>query len=56
LADLHVFWPSAAAATESGARRGWVVLASPGAVTEALDKLPELRAAGALPEALAALR
>ena len=54
LADLHVFWPAAPATAETGARRGWVVLASPGAVTDALRQLRELRAAGTLPEALAA--
>ncbi len=53
LADLHVFWPAAAATTETGARRGWVVLASPGAVTDALRGIPDLRAGGTLPEALA---
>lgn len=53
LADLHVFWPSAAAVMETGARRGWVVLASPGAVANALRGLSELRDAGTLPQALA---
>lgn len=53
LSDLNVFWPAAPAASESGARRGWVVLASPGAVSAALSKLSELRAAGSLQEALA---
>jgi hypothetical protein len=48
LADLHVFWPAASSAQETGARRGWVVVASPGAVNDALAKLPELRAGGAL--------
>ncbi|MEO8626220.1 MAG: hypothetical protein ABI452_05920 [Candidatus Limnocylindrales bacterium] len=52
LADLHVFWPTARAADETGARRGWVVLASPGDVTDALVKLPQLRAAGTLAQAL----
>jgi len=56
LADLRVFWPAAPATTESGARRGWVVLASPGAVADELSKLPELRAAGTLLEALAVSR
>ena len=54
LADLHVFWPTAPAATETGARRGWVVLASPGDVTDALGQLPQLRSAGTLPQALLA--
>lgn len=46
LADLHVFWPAAKASTETGARRGWVVVASAGRVADALDGLTELRAAG----------
>jgi hypothetical protein len=53
LGDLHVFWPAAPATSESGARRGWVVLASPGAIADALSKLPDLRSAGTLREALA---
>ncbi|HUP83962.1 MAG TPA: hypothetical protein VM284_07225 [Candidatus Limnocylindria bacterium] len=53
LADLHVFWPAAPSASETGARRGWVVLSSSGAIADALSKLPELRSAGALREALA---
>ena len=52
LADLNVFWPSARATDETGARRGWVVLASPGDIAEALAKLPQLRAAGTLAQAL----
>ena len=54
LADLHVFWPTARAADETGARRGWVVLASPGDITDALSGLAQLRAAGTLPQALLA--
>jgi hypothetical protein len=46
LADLHVFWPAASSAKETGARRGWVVVASPGSVADALAKVPELRSAG----------
>jgi len=56
LSDLHVFWPTARAADETGARRGWVVLASPGDIADALSKLPQLRSAGTLPQALAATR
>jgi hypothetical protein len=56
LNDLHVFWPAAPSTSETGARRGWVVLATPGAIASALTTLPELRAAGTLPEALAASR
>jgi hypothetical protein len=48
LADLHVFWPAASSARETGARRGWVVVASPGQVSEALVKVPELRSGGTL--------
>ncbi len=55
LDDLHVFWPAASSVSESGARRGWVVLASSGAVADALAKLPQLRGAGTLAEALADL-
>ena len=46
LSDLHVFWPAASSASETGARRGWVVVASPGRVAVALDAVPELRGAG----------
>lgn len=52
LADLNVFWPSARATDETGARRGWVVLASPGDISDGLAKLPQLRAAGTLVQAL----
>ena len=48
LADLHVFWPAASSAKETGARRGWVVVASPGSVADALANLPEVRGAGTL--------
>jgi hypothetical protein len=54
LGDLRVFWPSARAADETGSRRGWVVLASPGEIGDALAKLPQLRAAGTLIQALEA--
>jgi hypothetical protein len=54
LADLHVFWPAARSAAETGSRRGWVVLASPGDVSDALVKLPQLKSAGTLLHALAA--
>lgn len=52
LVDLHVFWPTARAIDETGARRGWVVLASPGEVSDSLAKLPQLRSAGTLAQAL----
>lgn len=48
LADLLVFWPTAESRRESGARRGWVVLASPGTVADALASVAELRAGGTL--------
>jgi len=48
LADLHVFWPAAGSTRETGARRGWVVVATPGAIADALAEVPELRAAGPL--------
>jgi hypothetical protein len=54
LADLHVFWPTARATVETGARRGWVVLASPGEIGDALIRLPQLRSAGTLAQALQA--
>jgi hypothetical protein len=53
LADLIVFWPSTPSNRETGARRGWIVLASPGPVADALTSLADLRAAGTLGEALA---
>lgn len=46
LADLRVFWPAAASTRETGARRGWVVVASVGSVADALAQLPELRDGG----------
>lgn len=52
LADLVVFWPSMPSAQETGARRGWVVLASPGPVADRMAHLPHLRAAGSLRHAL----
>ena len=48
LTDLHVFWPAASSVKETGARRGWVVVASPGTVADALANVPELRSAGTL--------
>jgi hypothetical protein len=59
LADLDVFWPAAPSRLETGARRGWVVLASPGHISDALRTVTELRAAGtvgALTEASASSR
>jgi hypothetical protein len=54
LADLRVFWPSALSGQETGARRGWVVLASEGKVADALNSLSELRSAGPLTDGRAA--
>jgi hypothetical protein len=48
LADLSVFWPAASSGKETGARRGWVVVASPGSVANALAKVAQLRPAGTL--------
>lgn len=48
LADLELFWPAALARTETGARRGWLVLASPGSVTNALASIEHLRRGGTL--------
>jgi hypothetical protein len=52
-ADLRVFWPSAPATRESGQRQGYVVLATPGAMADALAGITELRPAGVLGEVLA---
>jgi hypothetical protein len=49
-ADFHVFWPAAPSRRETGARRGWVLLASSGTVAEALANVSELRAGGTLGE------
>jgi hypothetical protein len=54
LAGLHLYWPAARSSVETGARRGWALLASPGRVADALDGLPELRPGGVLPVARAA--
>lgn len=51
--DLRVFWPAAPSTSESGLRQGYVVLATQGAMGDALAALPELRDAGSLREALA---
>ena len=50
LADrsLSVFWPAAHSNSETGARRGWVVLATAGSVADALRRIPGLRLAGTL--------
>jgi hypothetical protein len=48
LAGLRLYWPAARASMETGARRGWALVASPGVVADALDRLPELRAGGVL--------
>jgi hypothetical protein len=48
LADLRVFWPVASSTRETGARRGWVIVASSGAVADALAGVEELRAGGTL--------
>ncbi len=50
-ADLHVFWPAAPSRRETGARRGWIIVASPGTVAGALAGLSELRSGGTLGDA-----
>lgn len=48
LADLHAFWPHMPSRNETGARRGCIVLASPGRIADALRAVAHLRAAGTL--------
>jgi hypothetical protein len=47
-ADLRVFWPAAPATSEGGVRQGYVVLATPGPMADALAGVSELRDAGVL--------
>ena len=44
--QVAIYWPAAPSATETGARRGWVVLASPGLVDDSLGGLATLRRDG----------
>jgi hypothetical protein len=44
--NVVAYWPSARSASETGARRGWVVLAKVGAVDDSLRSLQTLRRAG----------
>lgn len=46
--DIVVYWPSAGSASETGARRGWILLASVGFVDDALHPVDALRRAGHL--------
>lgn len=46
--QVVVYWPSARSESETGARRGWVVLASAGAVDDSLRSLETLRRAGSV--------
>jgi hypothetical protein len=46
--QVVVYWPSARSESETGARRGWVVLAKAGAVDGALRSLDTLRRAGSV--------
>jgi hypothetical protein len=48
LAGLHIFWPAAPASRETGMRQGYVVIASPGWMADALADLHQLRQAGVL--------
>jgi hypothetical protein len=50
--QVVVYWPSARSAFETGARRGWVVLASAGAVDDSLRSLETLRRAGSVDSVL----
>jgi hypothetical protein len=56
LADLHLFWPAQPASRETGTCRGWVVLATPTAMAEALTGLTELRPGGTVGAALGGAR
>ncbi|CAN5607785.1 hypothetical protein BH23CHL7_BH23CHL7_12620 [soil metagenome] len=47
-AGLRVFWPAVPSRQETGMRQGYVVLATGGAMADALAGLPELRDGGAL--------
>jgi hypothetical protein len=51
LAELRVFWPAASSRSETGARQGYVVLATPGTMADRLAELSELRAGGTLAQA-----
>jgi hypothetical protein len=50
---ITVYWPAAASRLETGARRGWIVLASAGFVDERLRSLNTLRWGGTVDDALA---
>jgi hypothetical protein len=49
---IVVYWPAAPSDAETGARRGWCVLASAGAVDDAIRASTRVRRAGALAEVL----
>jgi hypothetical protein len=48
LGGLRVFWPAEPSSRETGMRQGYVVLATPGAMADALANLAELRDGGVL--------
>jgi hypothetical protein len=49
---VSTYWPAAPSSSETGRRRGWVVLASSGAMDDALRTLAELRHGGSVDLAL----
>ncbi len=44
--SMTVYWPSALSTRETGARRGWVVIASQGKMDDALQSVQAIRRAG----------
>lgn len=54
--NVAIYWPTAPSTTETGARRGWVVLATAGLVDDALRPLGTLRRAGSIASVTEAFR
>lgn len=54
--DVAVYWPAAPSAVETGARRGWVVIASEGEVDDALKSARWIRRAGDVATVVGAMR
>jgi hypothetical protein len=56
LVDISIvaYWPAVGSMQETGARRGWIVLASPGRIDDSLRQMRTLRRAGPLSSAIAA--
>lgn len=46
--SMSIFWPAAPSNSETGARRGWVVIGTAGPVEEALRRIAGLRLGGTL--------